>query len=68
MSHIYRNACTFLLLFAVFASVPVNAQNWNDPYLWNTDNNDGVSKLNLSKFNDGSTDGIKAEFDLRNAP
>ena len=61
-----RPCLYFLLLLAIFAFVPATAQNWNDPNEWKINLGDS-SSLNLSKFNDSAKEGIKAEFELRNA-
>jgi hypothetical protein len=66
MNHLYRNACALLLLFAVLATVPIEALDWNDNKSWNTNDNDGKNKLDL--INIGFNDGIKAEFNLSSAP
>lgn len=60
-------AIDLLLIIIAFFIIPAVAQNWNDSNEWNIIQGNS-SFLKLSNFIEGDIEGIKAEFDLRNAP
>ena len=57
----------FFLLVAIFFAVPSMAQNWDDRNEWEIILGNS-SLLKLSNFIEGDIEGIKAKFDLSNAP
>ena len=54
------------LIIIAFFIIPAVAQNWSDSNEWNIIQGNS-SFLKLSNFIEGDIEGIKAEFDLRNA-
>ena len=59
-------AVDLLLIIIAFFIIPAVAQNWSDSNEWNIIQGNS-SFLKLSNFIEGDIEGIKAEFDLRNA-
>jgi hypothetical protein len=64
MRSLYRNAF-FLMLFALLIAASAGANDWNEPSGWVGDHSK-LCNIALSPFNNGSTNGIRADINLSN--